>query len=89
MQSSYRKYHSIESALCKIYNDLVLNVCEGKPSVLVLLDFLAAFDTIDHKILLVDISIYVLDSTLSLLESCLSDRFQRVVVDGAVSGQNP
>ena len=90
LQSSYRKYHSTESALCKIYNDLVMNVCEGKSSVLVLLDLSAAFDTIDHEILLKDISEYgVRDSALLLLESYLSDRFQRVAADGAVSGQIP
>ena len=90
LQSSYRKYHSTESALCKIYNDLVMNVCEGKSSVLVLLDLSAAFDTIDHEILLKDISEYgVRDSALLLLESYLSDRFQWVAADGAVSGQIP
>ena len=90
LQSAYRKHHSTESALCKIYNDLVLNVCEGRSSVLVLLDLSAAFDTIDHKILLEDASRFgVRDSALSLLESYLSDRFQRVVADGAISGQIP
>ena len=59
-------------------------------TVFVLLDLSAAFDTIDHKILLEDISKFgVRDSSLSLLESKLSDRFQQVVVDEALSGQNP
>ena len=90
LQSAYRKYHSTESALCKIYNDLVLNVCEGRSSILVLLDLSAAFDTIDHEILLEDIAAFgVRDAALSLLESYLSDRFQRVIVNGTVSEQCP
>ena len=52
LQSAYRKHHSVESALCRIHNDLVLSVCEGKPCLLVLLDLSAAFDTIDHELLL-------------------------------------
>ena len=66
LQSSYRMYHSTESALCKIYNNLVLNVCKRKSSVLILLDLLAAIDTNDHEILLEDISRFgVHDSALS------------------------
>ena len=89
LQSSYRKSHSTEFALYKIYNDLVMSVCESKSFVLVLLDLSAAFDTIDHKILLEDISRFgVHDFTLSV-RVLSSDRFQWVVADGAVSGQIP
>ena len=34
-QSAYRKFLSTETALCKIYNDLVSNTCNGKVSLLV------------------------------------------------------
>ena len=85
-QSAYRKCHSTETALCKIYNDLVTKVCSGKTTVLVLLDLSAAFDTVDHQLLLGDLANYGMEgSALLLLQSYLSDRTQRVVVGEAAS----
>ena len=39
-------------ALLKIFNDLLLTVDSGSSAALVLLDLTAAFDTVDHQILL-------------------------------------
>jgi hypothetical protein len=52
MQSAYKKAHSTETALLKIQNDILLELDERKGVILVLLDLSAAFDTIDHSILL-------------------------------------
>ena len=80
-QSAYRKFHSTETALCKIYNDLVRNTCLGNVSLLVLLDLSAAFDTVDHQMLLNDFSNYGVEGVaLLLLESYLTDREQCVAV---------
>ena len=46
-QSAYRQHHSTETALLHILNDLLLSTDSGKISLLTLLDFSAAFDTID------------------------------------------
>ena len=50
-QSAYPPGHSTETALLKVVNDLFLSLNKGNLSVLALLDFSSAFDTIDHTIL--------------------------------------
>ena len=65
-----------QTALCKIH-DLVSNTCHGKASILVLLDLSAAFDTVDHQLLLSDFCDCGVEGTaLSLLESYLENREQ-------------
>jgi len=51
-QSAYRSNHSTETALLRVFNDLVMTVDSGRAAVLTLLDFSAAFDTVDHPTLL-------------------------------------
>ena len=74
-QFAHRKLHSTETVLCKIHDDLVSNTCHGKASLLVLLGLSAAFDTVDHQLLLSDFSDCGVEGTaLSLLESYLKNR---------------
>ena len=72
-QSAYKKFHSTETALCKIYNDLVHSL--GRASHQVLLDLSAAFDTVDHQLLPNDFyNSGVRDVALNLLKSYISER---------------
>ena len=57
---------------------------------LVLLDLSAAFDTIDHELLLQDLYVVgVREEALAFLKSCLLNRFQRVNVSGEISDAVP
>ena len=47
-QSADRAGHSCETALFRVYNDIVTTIGKGNGIFLVLLDLSAAFDTIDH-----------------------------------------
>ena len=51
-QSVYRRHHSTETAVTIVHNDIVRSIDAGFVSALVLLDLSAAFDTVDHGILL-------------------------------------
>ena len=90
VQSAYKQFHSTETALCRIYNDLATNTCAGKSSVLVMLDLSAAFDTVDHQLLVNDMDeVGLRNSALKYMKSYLSDRVQRVVVGEASSDPVP
>ena len=51
-QSDYKNFHSKETALVKVYNDILVDIDKNKTVILMLLDLSAEFDTVDHEILL-------------------------------------
>ena len=51
-QSAYCRGHSTETAVIKVYSDLIDAISNGKFALLSLFDLTAAFDTVDHNILL-------------------------------------
>ena len=52
LQSSYRQHHSTETVLLKVMNDVLLKMNSQHLTLMVLLDLSAAFNTVDHNILL-------------------------------------
>jgi len=52
LQSAYRTHHSTETAVVKVLSDILKALDNGDLTMLTLLDLSAAFDTVDHAILL-------------------------------------
>lgn len=86
-QSAYRQNHSTETALFKVKNDLLLNMDKGHVTLLVILDLSAAFDTVDHGILLhwLQFKLGLRDKALLWFKSYLAGRKQQVSVNGTLS----
>lgn len=82
MQSAYKKHHSTETAVLKVYNDLLCGLDTHKECILILLDMSAAFDTIDHIVLLARLRnrFGIKDTVLSWLTSYLKYRSQQVII---------
>ena len=70
-QSSYKTVHSCETALLRVYNDIVNTIGRGNGAMLVFLDLSAAFDTIDHDNLFCILEKYVVmcGNALKLIKS--------------------
>ena len=90
-QSAYRRGHSTETALLRILNDLLVMIGGGNKAILVLLDLSAAFDTLDHTLLLqrLHAEISLDGSALDWFSSYLSCRSQQVLVGHSLSAETP
>lgn len=90
LQSAYRKFHSTETALLRVCNDILLAIDRGQEVVLVLLDLSSAFDTIDHKALLDRLHTrYGISGTvLDWFKSYLVNRTQSVKIGNNSSAEN-
>ena len=85
-QSAYRPSHSVETAIVCIQDDVLRSLDARKHVVLVLLDLSAAFDTINHAILVTELHrIGVQDDAHRWIESYLTDRTQCVTVNDHLS----
>ena len=91
LQSAYKQQHSTDTALLKVKNDILMSMDEQHVTLLVLLDLSAAFDAIHHDKLIgrLESDLGIIDNALAWFKSYLSDRFQRVSVNGSLSDQFP
>ena len=86
-QSAYRKHHSTETALIRVTNDILRAVDQQKEVLLILLDLSAAFDTIDHGVLLKRLNerYGICGVALKWLESYFLERQQSVIISAVRS----
>ena len=79
-QFAYKKNHSTETLMIKIVNDVLIAADEKKATVVMLLDLSAAFDTVDHDLLLniLEKEIGLRGNVLKWFNSFLKGRAQRI-----------
>ena len=88
-QHGYKKYHSTETLLLHVVNDMLLVMDSGRGVILLLIDLSAAFDTVD-----IDLMLQVLETDIGVtgiaslwFSSFLRDRNQRVLIGNTLSDQ--
>ncbi len=83
LQSAYQHFHSTETALIKVTNNILMAINQQKVVLLVLLNLSAAFDTVDDTIVLKSLSnqMGIKGKALKWFQSYLSDRYQYVKVE--------
>ena len=85
-----RSNHNTATALIQLYDQWLEEVEEGKMVGVMMVDLSAAFDMVDHTILLAKLELFGLDrNTLNWVSSYLSERSQSVCVDGCLSPPQP
>jgi hypothetical protein len=81
-QSAYREFHSTETLLLHLLNDVYLSIDNNCMVILVLLDMSSAFDTVEHDSLLQTLStLGIVDDALEWIQKYLYGRSQVVSVN--------
>ncbi|XP_072039600.1 uncharacterized protein [Amphiura filiformis] len=87
LQSAYRAAHSTETALLAVHNTILRAIDDNRAVFVVLLDLTAAFDTVDHRILLQQLSqeFGIIGDAHRVFQSYLENRSSQVFVMGCYS----
>ena len=85
-QNAYREKRSVTTAMLQLYDEILLKQDEGIDSACVFLDCSAAFDTIQHSVLLDKLKLYGAgEKSLAWFKDYLTDRAQYVSIGGTRS----
>ena len=87
--SAYKSNHSTETALVRVQNDILMAIDSNRSVILLLLDLSAAFDTVDHSILLSRLRnrFGIRNIALNWFHSYIHSREQSVSVNGIESSK--
>ena len=86
-QFGYKRHHSCETFLLKLIDDILVTIDRRLGVVVLIIDLSAAFDTVDHSVLLniLKVKFHITGHALSWLKSFLSGRTQRVKIGDSLS----
>ena len=86
-KSAYKTNHSVETARVCVQNDILHAMDNQNIVIVLLLDLSAAFDTVDHSVMLHRLShdVGVVETALHWFKSYLSDRVQYIHINGCTS----
>ena len=86
----FRAKHSTVSALVQMFDTWIEAFEDDEVSAVIMLDMSAAFDVVDHEILLGKLALYGFeDSAVSWIKSYLTNRTQSVFIEGSLSDPLP
>jgi hypothetical protein len=89
-QHGFRSGHSCETQLILSINDWAKSMDSGLRTDVAIFDFSKAFDSVPHSRLLSKIESYgIQSSTLRWIQSFLTNRRQRVIINGSLSSWKP
>ena len=86
----FRAKHSTSTALIQMFDSWIEAFEDDEVSAVLMLDMSAAFDVVDHQILLNKLKLHGFEvSTLYWIKSYLSNRYQSVCIEGHLSDPLP
>ena len=88
-QFGFRKNHSTIDSIATLTDNILKSVNEGKVTLAAFIDFKKAFDTVNHNILLEKLYyLGIKGSLLTWIKNYLTNRVQRTICNGKLSGLN-